>query len=220
MSQFLLVWYENMALRKIVICGDPVLRKKAAKIREITEETRQLLDDMAETMIEAPGVGLAGPQVGECLRCIVVRDCADTEQEKVYKIVNPRVQAKEGEQWAYEGCLSLPTLQAEVCRPMRVIVSGLDENGQPIRLQAQGLLARALLHEIDHLDGVLFIDRAEPESIGWMIPDQSEEDGYRLEEASIPEVMAAFDRLRERQAAQEAQAAAEAEEDATRERGQ
>lgn len=196
-----------MALRKILICGDPVLRKKAPKVREITEETRKLLDDMVETMIEAPGIGLAAPQVGHCTRCIVVRDCGEGEDDKVYKIVNPRVQSKEGEQWAYEGCLSLPTLQAEVGRPMRITVIGEDENGEPIRVQAEGLLARALLHEIDHLDGILFIDRAEPYSIGWMIPDPSDEDGYRLEDATVAEVMAAFDRLRKRQAAQEAQAA-------------
>jgi peptide deformylase len=194
-----------MAIRNITICGEPVLRKKAPKVREITDETRELLDDMVETMIDAPGVGLAAPQVGICTRCIVVRDYGENDEETVYKIVNPRVQSKQGEQWAYEGCLSLPTLQAEVCRPMQITVTGLDENGNPIRLQAQGLLARALLHEIDHLDGVLFIDRAEPETMGWMIPDEKDEDGYRLENATVPEVMAAFDRLRERVARQQAE---------------
>lgn len=200
-----------MATRKILICGEPVLRRKAPKVREITEETRELLDDMVETMIDAPGIGLAAPQIGHCTRCIVVRDRADDEGEKVYRIVNPRVLAKEGEQWAYEGCLSLPTLQAEVCRPMNIIVTGLDETGEPVRLQAEGLLARALLHEIDHLDGILFVDRADPDTIGWMIPDPSDEDGYRLEDATVAEVMAAFDRLRKRQAAQEAEDALTAE---------
>lgn len=199
-----------MALRKILVCGDPVLRRKAPKVREVTDELRQLLEDMVETMIEAPGVGLAAPQVGESVRCIVVREMGEEEAEdRVYKLVNPRVQSKQGEQWAYEGCLSLPTLQAEVCRPMSVTVSGLDENGQPIRVQAQGLLARALLHEIDHLDGVLFIDRAEPDTMAWMVPDKDDEDGYRLESATVSEVMAAFDRLRKRQAEQEQRAAAE-----------
>lgn len=192
-----------MALRKIVICGDPLLRKKAPKVRQVDEKIQKLLDDMVETMIEAPGVGLAAPQVGECCRCIVVRDRADSEDEQVYKLVNPRVHCRKGEQWAYEGCLSLPTLHAEVCRPQHVTVSALDENGQPIKLEAEGLLARALLHEIDHLDGVLFIDRAEPETLAWMVPDESEEDGYRLDETTMPEVMAAFERLRQRQAEQE-----------------
>ncbi|MHB8995409.1 MAG: peptide deformylase [Armatimonadota bacterium] len=187
-----------MAIRDILICGDPVLRKKTPKVREITDEIRELLDDMVETMIDAPGVGLAAPQVGMCTRCIVVLDHSDPEEEKIYKIVNPRVQSKQGEQWAFEGCLSLPTLQAEVCRPMQITVTGQDENGNPVHLQAQGLLARALLHEIDHLDGILFIDRAEPDSIGWMIPDETDEDGYRLENATAAEVQAAFDRLRER----------------------
>lgn len=190
-----------MAIRNILICGDPVLRKKAPRLREVNDRTRQLLDDMVETMIDAPGIGLAAPQVGASTRCVVVRDCSDDDRDLIYKIVNPRVAAKEGEQWAYEGCLSLPTLQGEVCRPMRITVTGLNENGEPMRVEAEGLTARALLHEIDHLDGILFIDRAEPDSIGWMIPDKTDEDGYRFENATIPEVMAAFERLRKRQAA-------------------
>lgn len=192
-----------MPIRDILICGDPVLRKKAPRLREVTDRTRQLLDDMVETMIDAPGIGLAAPQVGASTRCIVVRDCSDDEKDVIYKLANPRVASKEGEQWAYEGCLSLPTLQAEVCRPQRITVTGLDENGQPVRVQAEGLTARALLHEMDHLDGILFIDRAEPDSIGWMIPDKSDEDGYRFESATVAEVMAAFERLRKRQAAGE-----------------
>ena len=187
-----------MATRKILLCTDPVLRRKAERVRKVDDKVRALLDDMVETMIEAPGIGLAAPQVGEGKRCIVVRDRADSEEERVYRIVNPRVHKREGEQTGYEGCLSLPTLQGEVSRPMQVTVSGLNEQGEPIKVTAEGLLARALLHEIDHLDGVLFIDRAEPDSIGWMIPDETEEDGYRLDHATIPEVMAAFERLRQR----------------------
>lgn len=193
-----------MAIRSILICGDPVLRRKAPRLREVNDHTRALLDDMVETMIDAPGIGLAAPQVGASSRCIVVRDCSDDERDVIYKIVNPRVRAKEGEQWAYEGCLSLPTLQAEVCRPMSITVTGLDENGDPVRVEAEGLTARALLHEVDHLDGILFIDRAEPDSIGWMIPDKTDEDGYRFESATVADVMAAFERLRRRQAAGEA----------------
>ncbi len=188
-----------MSLRKILLCTDPVLRRKADRVREVDNELRQLLDDMVETLIAAPGLGLAAPQVGVSKRCLVARDKADSEEEHVYKIINPRVQSRRGEQWAYEGCLSLPTLQAEVCRPLQVVVTGLDEYGRPLRVEAEGLFARCLLHEVDHLDGVLFIDRAEPDSIGWMVPDESEEDGYRLERATIPEVMAAFERMRRRQ---------------------
>jgi peptide deformylase len=192
-----------MTLRKILLCTDPVLRRKAERVREIDDDIRQLLDDMAATIIAAPGLGLAAPQVGESKRCIVVRDRADAEDERLYKIINPRVQSRRGEQWAYEGCLSLPTLQAEVRRPQHVVVTGLDENGEPLRLEAEGLTARCLLHEVDHLDGVLFIDRAEPGSIGWMVPDESEEGGYRLDSATVPEVMAAFERMQRRLAERE-----------------
>jgi len=198
-----------MPTRKILLCTDPLLRRKAERVRQVDDDTRQLLDDMVETMVAAPGIGLAAPQVGVGRRCIVARDKSDTEEERVYKIVNPRVQKRSGEQWAYEGCLSLPTLQAEVCRPQQVVVSGLDEDGQPIRIEAEGLLARCLLHEVDHLDGMLFIDRAEPDSIGWMVPDESEEDGYRLESATVPEVMAAFERMRQRLAERERRERAE-----------
>lgn len=195
-----------MALRKIMLCGDPVLRKKTPKLREVDDETRRLLDDMVETMIDAPGIGLAAPQVGACKRCIVVRDVVDPEHETVYKIVNPRIQRREGEQSAYEGCLSLPTLQGEVIRPMQIKATGLDQEGQPIEIVAEGLLARAILHELDHLNGILFIDRAEPDTLGWMVPDEEDEDGYRLEDATVAEVMEAFDRLRKKQAQQEAEA--------------
>jgi peptide deformylase len=187
-----------MATRNILLCTDPVLRRKAERVRQVDDDLRALLDDMVETMVAAPGIGLAAPQVGEGHRCIVVRDRADSEEERVYRIVNPRVRSRQGEQTAYEGCLSLPTLQAEVSRPLQITVTGLDEHGEPIKVAAEGLMARAFLHEIDHLDGVLFIDRAEPDSIGFMIPDETEEDGYRLENATIPEVMAAFERLRQR----------------------
>lgn len=187
-----------MALRDILICGDPILRKKTPKVREVDAETRRLLDDMVETMNEAPGIGLAAPQVGECMRCIVVRDTSDDEVDKVYKIVNPRLRMRSGEQSAYEGCLSLPTLHAEVSRPMRIKITGLDENGEPVEILAEGLTARAFLHEMDHLDGILFVDRADPETLSWLVPDESEEDGYRMEDATIEEVMEAFDRLRQR----------------------
>jgi peptide deformylase len=191
-----------MATRKILVCGDPVLRRKAERVREVDDHVRELLDDMVETMLEAPGVGLAAPQVGESLRCIVVRDCSEEEAPQVYKIVNPRLRARGGEQVGFEGCLSLPTLHGDVSRPDWVVVSGLDENGEPTKLEAEGLVARCLMHEIDHLDGVLFLDRAVPGSLSWMVPDEREADGYRMENALPEEVMAAFERLRRRQAEQ------------------
>ena len=194
-----------MATRKILVCGDPVLRRKAERVREVDDRVRQLLDDMVETMLEAPGVGLAAPQVGESLRCIVVKGCSEAEEApQVHKIVNPRLRARGGEQVGFEGCLSLPTLHGDVSRPDWVVVSGLDENGEPTKLEAEGLLARCLMHEIDHLDGVLFLDRAEPGTLSWMVPDEREPDGYRMESASLEEDMAAFERLRKRQAEQAA----------------
>ncbi len=196
-----------MAVRKILICGDPVLRRKAERVREVDDSIRQLLDDMVETMREAPGIGLAAPQVGESVRCIVALEHTGDEGEKVYKLVNPRVRGRGGEQTGYEGCLSLPTLHGEVTRPEWVVVSAQDESGQHVKVEATGLLARCLLHEIDHLDGVLFVDRAEPGSLKWAVPDEREEDGFRWEPAPLEEVMAAFERLRRRQAEQEAKSA-------------
>lgn len=196
-----------MALRKILLCGDPVLRKKAAKVVEVDDRIRELLDDMVETMIDAPGIGLAAPQVGEPIRVLVARDCAteEGEEDRIYKLVNPRLRGRGGTQTAFEGCLSLPTLHGEVKRPEWVMVTGLDENGKEVKVEAEGLLARCLLHEMDHLDGILFLDRCEPGSLAWTIPDDREEDGYRLEETTVDEVNAAFERLRQRQAAKEQQ---------------
>jgi len=188
-----------MAKRKILICGDPILRRKAERVRQIDEQIRQLLEEMVETMLEAPGIGLAAPQIGISCRCIVVRDKADSEAERIYKLINPRVLARRGEQIGYEGCLSLPTLQAEVRRPQQIVVQAWDENGEPLRIEAEGLLARCILHEIDHLDGVLFIDRANPKTLAWMLPDENEEEGYRLEPTTVQEALAAFERLRQRQ---------------------
>lgn len=187
-----------MALREILICGDPVLRRKAQRVKEVTDETRALLADMVETMMEAPGLGLAAPQVGESVRCIVVRDQADGEEERIYQLVNPRVRARAGEAFMYEGCLSLPTLQGEVRRPHSVVVTALGPEGEEVRLEAEGLLARVLMHEMDHLDGVLFSDRSEPGTLGWMVPDETEEGGYRLEPTNQEEINAAYARLLKR----------------------
>lgn len=195
-----------MAVRKILICGDPVLRRKAERVHEVDDNIRQLLDDMVETMRSAPGIGLAAPQVGVSVRCIVALERTEDGEERVYKLVNPRVRGRGGEQTGYEGCLSLPTLHGEVTRPEWVVVSGQDERGQHVKIEANGLLACCLLHEIDHLDGVLFIDRAATGTLKWAVPDEREEDGFRLEPAPLEEVMAAFERLRRRQAEQEAKA--------------
>lgn len=146
----------------------PVLRKKAKAVKRVTPEIVKLIDDMIETMRVAPGIGLAAPQVGESIRVIVVdiTPCAsDSEKECRVEIVNPKIIKKTGNQTFQEGCLSLPGVEAQVKRCSQVVVKGLDRNGQNIKIEAEGLLATVLQHEIDHLDGLVFIDRVDDPSI-------------------------------------------------------
>ncbi|GBD41739.1 Peptide deformylase 1 [bacterium HR39] len=140
---------------------DPVLRRRAVPVEGVDERIRRLLDDMLETMYAAPGIGLAAPQVGESLRVIV----ADVSEEKnaPLRMVNPEITWRsQTTAVAEEGCLSLPEIYGEVERPEAVEVRYLDETGAERTLRAEGLLARCLQHEIDHLDGVLFVDRLSP----------------------------------------------------------
>jgi peptide deformylase len=183
-----------MAKLEIMLCGEPVLRKRARPVKEVTPELRQLFEDMKQTMIEAPGVGLAAPQVGAPIRAIVVRE--DVEENcPIHVLLNPRIVARAGEQEGQEGCLSLPTLQAAVTRSTRVKVRAQNPEGEEVELEGEGLLARCLQHEIDHLDGVLFIDRADPDTLAWMVPDEKEEGGYRLEPTTRQDVLDRFARM-------------------------
>jgi peptide deformylase len=143
-----------MAIRNILKKGDETLRKKSRVVGEITAKIITLLDDMAETMAEANGVGLAAPQVG-LLRRIAVIDIG----EGVMDLINPVLIEQEGVQSEAEGCLSIPGIQGIVERPARVVVEALDRNGKLQRIEGIELLARALCHEIDHLDGILFEDK-------------------------------------------------------------
>jgi len=147
-----------MALRTIRINGDEILRKKCREVDEITERELTLLDDMLETMYAADGVGLAAPQVG-VLKRIVVIDVG----EGPMKLVNPVIVETEGDVVDYEGCLSVPGEQGNVNRPEKVKVTALNEKGEKVEMTGSGLLARAFCHEIDHLDGILFIDKVLPE---------------------------------------------------------
>jgi len=157
-----------MAVREIVTLPEPVLRKKARKVMDFGPELQSLIDDMVETMRVAPGVGLAAPQVNAPVRVIVVEYGEQDEEEetaippKLYTVVNPEITrfSKESEVGS-EGCLSIPGFAGDVERPLGITVKGLNRHGQPIRIKAEGWLARIFQHEIDHLDGVLFIDRAE-----------------------------------------------------------
>ena len=143
-----------MAIMEIFADGDPVLRQKAEPVTQITKKVRRLIKDMVETMVAAEGVGLAAPQVGVSQRIIVV-----DVGEGPMAFINPEIQLSSGTQLDVEGCLSVPGVWGYVERAMEVVVTGLDENGKPTKIKADEFLARALQHEIDHLDGVLFIDK-------------------------------------------------------------
>ena len=150
-----------MALRQIRhYKKDDVLRKKSKKVEKIDERVQLLISDMIDTMYHADGVGLAAPQVG-ILKRIVVIDVG----EGVIALINPEIVSQSGEEIDYEGCLSIPGVRAQVKRPANVVVKALDREGKEIEINGSGLLARALCHEIDHLDGILFIDKAIPETV-------------------------------------------------------
>ncbi|MCD6359856.1 MAG: peptide deformylase [Armatimonadetes bacterium] len=182
-----------MAVREIAYCGEPVLRRKAQKVRNIDERIRRLIADMKETMGPAAGMGLAAPQVGESTRVITL--WRDTDGEETVALVNPRIVETEGEEESFEGCLSLPTLRGIVLRPSPVVVAAVDEDGEDVEIEGEGIIAHCLAHEIDHLHGRLFIDLAEPDSLRWMRPDPNEESGYRFDPTTLDEAIAAFERL-------------------------
>lgn len=154
-----------MALLEILTYPDPRLAKKSTPVEAVDDTVRQLIDDMLETMYAADGVGLAAPQVGITKRLIVIDvDQKNDEEGKPLErnpraIVNPTITAKEGKIVWEEGCLSVPEYNDEVERAAKVVCEGLDRDGKPLRIEAEGLLAVCLQHEIDHLDGVLFVDR-------------------------------------------------------------
>jgi peptide deformylase len=154
-----------MAIREIVLFGDPVLRKPAEEVEVFDEALERLIEDMFETMYHAEGIGLAAPQIGVSRRILVV-DVREREEEAPARValVNPRVVRSSDDDLdrLAEGCLSMPGLEEVVERPWTVEVEARNLAGEPVRLEASGLLARALQHEIDHLDGILFIDRVSP----------------------------------------------------------
>jgi peptide deformylase len=149
-----------MAVLKILTYPDPKLRKKSSPVEKIDASVEKLLNDMAETMYHAPGIGLAAPQIGLNLRvCVIDISPRDENSEGLIELINPLIISAEGVQVEEEGCLSIPGFVSEVKRKARVKVSALNREGKPFEMEGTGLLARALQHEIDHLDGVLFIDR-------------------------------------------------------------
>jgi peptide deformylase len=151
-----------MAIRPIVRYGDPVLHAPSAPVARIDDDIRVLLKDMVDTMYAAPGIGLAAPQIGVPLRVIVVDLSVGERPAELIQLVNPELVERSGEQRHEEGCLSVPGYGASPARPERVVVRGLDPRGEECVYTATELLARAFCHEIDHVDGLLFVDRLSP----------------------------------------------------------
>ncbi len=147
-----------MALLNIIKKGDDTLRKVCRPVEKITPRILTLLDDMRDTLIDSDGVGLAAPQVGILRRIALVIDTNDND--KIYELINPEIIEREGEQEEMEGCLSVPGEWAITHRPMKVTVKALDRNGNSFTVSGEGLTARCFCHELDHLDGKLFIDEA------------------------------------------------------------
>jgi peptide deformylase len=143
-----------VAILEIITRDNPRLRLKAKRVPKVDDSVRRLMDDMVETMLAAPGVGLAANQVDVQLRVIVMK-----VDNQLYTLANPEMVRSSGEQIGYEGCLSVPGYVGEVARAERVTIKALNRNGREVRIKGEGLLARAIQHEIDHLDGVLFVDR-------------------------------------------------------------
>jgi peptide deformylase len=148
-----------MAILRILKYPEPELQKVAAPVKNVTAKTVKLIDDLLDTMYAAPGVGLAAPQVGASVRVVVMDVDHENPHKQVYKLINPVMTQAEGEIIWEEGCLSVVDFTAEVRRAARVEVTAMDENEKELKIEAEGLLAVALQHEIDHLDGKLFIDR-------------------------------------------------------------
>ncbi len=169
-----------MALLDIILEGDPRLRQRASRIRTVDPSIRRLAHDMRETMLDAPGVGLAAPQVGILLRMVTIYLPADFEKdgepEHDYTLLNPEIVKAEGRVMGYEGCLSIPNWTGEVPRAKRLTLKAMDLEGKQVRLKLDGWIARVAQHELDHLDGILFIDRVEDKSTIQEIPDEDDEE--------------------------------------------
>lgn len=157
-----------MAIRNIREMGDPVLNKTCKEVKEVTDRVRELIDDMFDTMYEAEGVGLAAPQVGILKRIVVV----DVTGEDPIVLINPVILETSGEQTGNEGCLSVPGKTGVVTRPNYVKVKAYDENMEPFEIEGTELLARAFCHEIDHLDGHLYVEKVEGELMSTVIDEE------------------------------------------------
>lgn len=161
-----------MAIRNVRVMGDEVLTKRCKEVTIMTPRIKTLIDDMIDTMYEANGVGLAACQVGVLKRIVVI----DTTGDELYVLINPEIVATDGEQEGYEGCLSVPDKSGWVKRPNYVKVKAYDENLKPFELEGEGLLARAILHECEHLDGHLYVEHVNGGVNGLVSNDQLREE--------------------------------------------
>lgn len=169
-DEFKYLFVQN-AERPIVKIPAPVLRQKALEVGKMSKRTEALVDDMIRIMKKANGIGLAAPQVGQLQRVIVV----GTTPNKPIALINPVIVKAEGEQIGQEGCLSIPGLYGDVKRAEYVEIEGLDRRGREVTVEMEGLAARVAQHEVDHLDGVLFIDKVDMATLHWSHPDQEQD---------------------------------------------
>ena len=168
-----------MALRTIRVMGDPILEQACRPVKMMTPRLKILIGDMLDTMYEADGVGLAAPQVG-VLRRIVVIDVQD--EKSPYILINPEIVSSEGEQTGWEGCLSVPGKSGQVTRPEKVKVKALNEDMEPVEYEGEGLLARAFCHELDHLDGKIYVSVVEGDLVDNSELQEAEEEDEEGEE--------------------------------------
>jgi peptide deformylase len=184
-----------MATREIIYANDPRLRQKAKRVKQFGPALKALTNDMLQTMQEAQGIGLAAPQIGLLQRLFVAHlpeEEDDPQIGKSFVLVNPEVaKTSRHEVEGEEGCLSIPTWYGLVSRPEWIVVKAQDTNGKSIRIRAEGMLARVFLHEMDHLDGVLFIDRVESPDKLWQVKpeDLQDEQEAELETSAVAEMV-------------------------------
>lgn len=168
-----------MAILPIRIWGDPILKKRTAAVDRLTTQDKKLIEDMIETMLAADGAGLAAPQVGTGKRIFVFRVGDD-----IHALINPKIIRRDGRKIGDEGCLSIPGVQARVERAARVTITGRNEKGKIVTFnledgEEQGRAATCVQHELDHLDGILYIEKAEPDTLSWLI-EEVDEDGEEI----------------------------------------
>ncbi len=183
-----------MAILPIRIWGDPILKKRASAVDRLTTQDKKLIEDMIDTMKAADGAGLAAPQVGVSKRIFVFRRGDD-----IHAMVNPKIIRRDGRKVGDEGCLSIPGVQARVERAARITVTGRNEKGKVITLDCedgdeQGRSATCVQHEIDHLDGIMYIEKTEPDTLSWLIEavDEDGEEIIELVEAEPEEILMAY----------------------------